>query len=265
MSKKIYFISDLHLGAGTLVNPQDYERRVVRFLAKIQEDCEELYLLGDIIDFWFEYRKVVPRGFTRFLGKLGEFTDNGIKVHWITGNHDIWIFDYIPSETGAIVHHEAYTTTLQGKKLFLAHGDGLGEDTLGYKLMAGFFRNKVCQRLFSWIHPDWAIALAQKWSSHSRLTGSKFPDYLGEDREFIVKFSKEYLKEHQDTDYLLFGHRHIMLDLMLSRKNRMMILGDWITHFSYAVLEDGNISLEQFEYLDDYGQEERTGVSIAFM
>lgn len=261
---RIYFISDLHLGAGTLDNPLDYERRVVRFLDSIKEDCEELYLLGDVIDFWFEYKRVAPQGFTRFLGKIGEFTDRGIKVHWLTGNHDIWIFDYIPRETGAIIHHTAFETTLQGKKIYLAHGDGLGEDTLGYKLMAGFFRNKTCQWLFSCIYPDWALALAHKWSSHSRLTGSKFPDYLGEDREHLVVFAKHYLKDNPDTDYLLFGHRHIMLDLMLSRKNRMMILGDWITHFSYAVLEDGNLSFEQFEYLDDYGEEERTGVSIAF-
>ena len=261
---KVYFISDLHLGAATLDKPLDYERRVVRFLESIKNDCSELYLLGDIIDFWFEYKRVAPQGFTRFLGKLGEMSDSGIKIHWFTGNHDIWIFDYIPRETGAIVHHEAMEVTLQGKKLYLAHGDGLGEDTLGYKLMAGFFRNKTCQWLFSCIHPDWALALAHKWSSHSRLKGSKFPEYLGEDREFLVKFAKEYLKEHADTDYIIFGHRHIMLDLMLSRTNRMMILGDWITHFSYAVLETGNLSLEKFAYLEDYGQEERTGVSIAF-
>lgn len=261
---KIYFISDLHLGAGTLDDPLSYERRVVRFLDSIKDDCEELYLLGDIIDYWFEYKRVVPRGFTRFLGKLGEMTDRGIKVHWFTGNHDIWIFDYIPQETGAIVHHEPLLTTIQGKKVYLAHGDGIGEDTRSYKLMAGFFRNKVCQKLFSWLHPDLATAFAYRWSRHSRLTGSKFPDFLGENKEHLVLFAKEYLKDNPDTDYLLFGHRHIMLDLMLSRKSRMMILGDWITHFSYAVLEDGNISLDQFEYLDDYGEEERTGVSIAF-
>lgn len=261
---KIYFISDLHLGAGTMDKPLDYERRVVRFLDSIIDDCDELYLLGDIIDYWFEYKHVVPRGFTRFLGKIGEMSDRGIKVHWFTGNHDIWIFDYIPQETGAIVHHEPLMTELQGKKFYLAHGDGIGEDTKAYKLMAGFFRSQICQKLYSLIHPDWATAFAHRWSRHSRLSGSKFPDYLGESREHLVVFAKQYIAQHPDTDYLLFGHRHIMLDLMLSRSSRMIILGDWITHYSYAVLENGQLSLDQFEYQDDYDVEERTGVSIAF-
>lgn len=221
-------------------------------------------MLGDIIDYWFEYKHVVPRGFTRFLGKLAEFSDSGIKVHWLTGNHDIWIFDYIPQETGATVYHHPVEVILQGKKFYLAHGDGIGEDTKSYKLMAGFFRNRACQKMFSWLHPDLATSLACRWSKHSRLTGSKFPDFLGENKEHLVLFAKDYIKQKPDTDFLLFGHRHIMLDLMLSRRNRMMILGDWITHFSYAVLEDGNLSLDQFEYLDDYDVEERTGVSIAF-
>ena len=261
---KVYFISDLHLGAGTMDKPLDYERRVVRFLDSIIDDCDELYLLGDIIDYWFEYKHVVPRGFTRFLGKIGEMTDRGIKVHWFTGNHDIWIFDYIPQETGAIVHHEPLQTEIQGKKFYLAHGDGIGEDTKSYKLMAGFFRSPLCQKLYRLIHPDWATAFAHRWSRHSRLAGSKFPDYLGETREHLVVFAKQYIAQYPDTDYLLFGHRHIMLDLMLSRSSRMMILGDWITHFSYAVLENGQLSLDQFEYQDDYDVEERTGVSIAF-
>ena len=123
---KVYFISDLHLGAGTMDKPLDYERRVVRFLDSIIDDCDELYLLGDIIDYWFEYKHVVPRGFTRFLGKIGEMTDRGIKVHWFTGNHDIWIFDYIPQETGAIVHHEPLQTEIQGKKFYQRTVDFLG-------------------------------------------------------------------------------------------------------------------------------------------
>lgn len=263
MGKSIYFISDLHLGAGTFDNPLDYERRVVRFLDSIKDDCEQLYLLGDIIDYWFEYKYVVPRGFTRFLGKLGEMSDAGIKIHWFTGNHDIWIFDYIPQETGAEIHYGPYSTVLQGKNFYMAHGDGIGEDTRSYKLMAGFFRNKVCQKMYRWIHPDLATAFAHNWSKHSRLSGSKFPDYLGEDKEFLVKFAKQYIKENPDTDYLLFGHRHIMLDLMLSRRSRMMILGDWITHFSYAVLKDGQMSLDQFEYVEEE-TEVRNGVSISF-
>ncbi|MBQ0057361.1 MAG: UDP-2,3-diacylglucosamine diphosphatase [Bacteroidales bacterium] len=265
---KVYFISDLHLGAITFDNPLDYERRVCRFLDSIKNDCSELYLLGDIIDYWFEYKRVVPKGFTRFLGKLGEFTDAGIKVHWFTGNHDIWIFGYIQEETGAEVHTEGGMFDIQGRACYLAHGDGIGHDSPAYKFMTGFFHSRVCQRLFSLIHPDWATSLALRWSRHSRLAGRDMPDFLGEDKEHLVIFAKQYLKDHKDEeapDFFIFGHRHIMLDMMLSRKSRIMILGDWITHFSYAVMDEGNLSLEQFEVDDSmYETEERTGVSIAF-
>jgi UDP-2,3-diacylglucosamine hydrolase len=265
---KIYFISDTHLGAGAMDHPLDYERRVVRFLDSIKADCAELFLMGDIIDYWFEYRYVVPRGFTRFLGKLGELTDSGIRVHWFTGNHDIWVRDYLPAETGVELHRTAEVMERQGRKLYLAHGDGLGDDNRAYRLMAGFFRNRTCQRLYAAIHPRWTVAFAHRWSKHSRLTGSKFPDFLGEDREHLVLFAKDYL-QHQDAsiDYFIFGHRHIMLDLMLSRTARLLILGDWITHFSFAVMEAGNIYLDTFEEAPadrDASAPDRTGVSIAF-
>lgn len=262
---KTYFISDMHLGACTFDNPLDYERRVVRFLDSIKDDCEELYLLGDVIDYWFEYKHVVPRGFTRFLGKIGEMTDRGIKVHWFTGNHDIWIFDYIQKETGAEVHHEGGLFTIQGKRCYLAHGDGYGHDTFAFRCMNRFFHSRLCQRLYSWIHPDLATAFAHRWSTHSRVTGEKFPDFLGEDKEHLVLFAKRYMKELPAPDLFIFGHRHIMLDLMLSRQTRLMILGDWIQHFSYAVMCDGQISLEQFEVDDSlYEEEHRDGVSICF-
>lgn len=275
MSKKIYFISDLHLGARTMDDPLSYERRVVRFLDSIKEDCEKLFLLGDVIDYWFEFKHVVPKGFTRFLGKLGELTDRGIEVHWFTGNHDIWIFGYIQQETGAIVHTHGEIMELQGKKVYMAHGDGLGDDSKGYKLMSGFFHSRVAQWFFRWIHPDITTGFALGWSKKSRVDGikdlerehaAKFPEYLGEDKEFLVIWAKQYIKKHPETDYLLFGHRHIMLDLMLSRQSRMMILGDWVHHFSYAVMEEGQMSLDQFE-LDEslYETEQRQGVSIAIM
>lgn len=256
----------MHLGAGTMDNPLDYERRVVRFLDSIKNDCDALYLLGDIIDYWFEYKSVVPQGFTRFLGKLGEFTDKGIDVHWFIGNHDIWIFGYIERETGAKVHYEGGLFELQGKQVYMAHGDGFGDDNRGYRLMKGCFHSKVCQALYRWIHPDLASAFAHWWSKKSRVDGPKFPDYLGEQNEPLVIWAKQYLQTANPVPhYILFGHRHIMLDLMLSRQTRMLILGDWIQHFSYAVMENGQMSLEQFE-LDEsaYPEEQRTGVSICF-
>ena len=273
----IYFISDLHLGAGTMTCPLDYERRVVRFLDSIRGDCAELWLLGDVIDYWFEYRHVVPKGFTRFLGKLGELSDSGVRVHWLTGNHDIWIFGYIQEETGAQVHTEGGLFELQGKRVYMAHGDGLGDDNRGYRLMTRFFHSRTAQWLYRWIHPDWATGFAHWWSKKSRLDGPKFPDYLGEDREHLVLWAKQYLRNVGGRiaegklpatampDLMLFGHRHIMLDLMLSRQTRMMILGDWLQHFSYAVMRGGEVSLEQFEVDESlYDVEERQGVSIAF-
>jgi len=262
---KIYFISDCHLGAGTLENPLDFERRVVRFLDSIEEDCEQLFLLGDIIDYWFEFKHVVPKGFTRFLGKLAMMSDKGIKIHWFTGNHDIWIFDYIPQEIGCKIHTTSEIVELHGHKLFLAHGDGLGEDSKSYKFMTNFFHNRFCQRMFSWIHPDITTSFAHWWSKKSRLSGEDFPDYMGENKEHLVQFAKRHLAAgHDEVEYYLFGHRHIMLDLMLTRNTRLIILGDWIKHFSYAVMdEEGNMMLDQFEY-PEYEEEERVGVSISF-
>ena len=260
----IYFISDCHLGAGTFDDPLSYERRVVRFLESIEHDCTELYLLGDIIDYWYEFKYVVPKGFTRFLGKLALMSDRGVRIHWFTGNHDIWIFGYLQQEIGCTLHTAPEVMTIGGKRMLLAHGDGLGEDSRMLRAMTGFFHSRVAQRLFSWVHPDLTTGFAHWWSRKSRLSGNEFPDYMGEDKEHLVQYAKRRMQEGLDVDYYIFGHRHIMLDLMLSRTVRMMILGDWINHYSYAVMDDeGNMSLEQFEY-PEYEVEERHGVSISF-
>ena len=265
-----YFISDLHLGAGTLANPLDYERRVVRFLESIEDDCEELFLVGDIIDYWFEYRYVAPRGYTRFLGQLAKMSDKGIKIHWFTGNHDIWIFDYIPQEIGCELHRGPLQIELQGKQMFIAHGDGLGDDSKALKLMTGFFHNRFCQWAFSWIHPDITTKFAHWWSKKSRLDGDDFPEFLGEDKEHLVIYAKKKLQEIKEQgkhiDYFIFGHRHIELDLMMTRDTRLFILGDWIKHFSYAVMdENGRMWMDNFETpLDLINEEHREGVSIAF-
>ena len=259
--KKVYFLSDIHLGAKTIENPLEHERRVVRFLDSIRNDASDIYLMGDIIDYWFEYKKVVPRGFTRFLGKISELSDMGINIFWFTGNHDIWIFDYIPSETGAVIYNQPIIKEIMGKKFYLAHGDGLGDDSKGYKFMHRFFRNKFCQKIFSGIHPRWTVALAHYWSKQSRLGGECVETFMGEDKEHLVKFSKEMAKK-EDIDYFVFGHRHIMLDLMISKKSRVIILGDWINLFSYAVFDGENIWLEQFEE-NEYNPEDNDDVNIS--
>ena len=260
--KKVYFLSDIHLGAKTIDNPLEHEQRVVRFLDSIKDDASDVYLMGDIIDYWFEYKTVVPRGFTRFLGKISELTDRGVKVHWFTGNHDIWIFDYIPSETGAIVYTEAVVKEIMGKKFYLAHGDGLGDDSLGYKIMHRFFRNKFCQKIFSGIHPRWTVSLAHYWSKKSRLGSDCEERFLGEEKEHLVKYTKG-ISDQIKADYYIYGHRHIILDMMMADRSRILILGDWINHFSYAIFDGENIWIDQFEE-QEAERHKDVNVSIAF-
>jgi len=244
--KKIYFASDAHFGSRTFEDPIENERRFVRWLDSIKYDAAAVYLVGDMIDFWYEFKYVVPKGFTRFLGKLGELTDSGIEVHWFIGNHDIWIFDYIGKETGAIIHREPLTCNLLGKSFYIAHGDGLGDNSLGFKFIRSVFHNKILQKMFTWIHPRWTIPFGLNWSKHSRKTGEDYSGYLGEDKEHLVIYAKEFLRTNP-ADFLIFGHRHIMLDLMLAQRSRIIILGDWIKYFSYAVFDGENMWLDQFE------------------
>ena len=245
---KIYFASDAHLGSSVFEDPLVVEKRFVRWLDSIKHDAKTLYLLGDIFDFWFEYKYVVPRGFTRFLGKISEMSDMGIEIHFFTGNHDVWFFDYLTKETGAIIHKEPYIIEINGKKFFLAHGDGLGDNSKKFKVIQSIFHNRLCQILFATIHPRWGIGFAHFWSRSSRQKGLRNPaGYFGEDKEHLVLFAKDYLQQNPEIDYFVFGHRHILLDLMLSKKSRLMIIGDWIQYYSYAVFDGKEMILEQFE------------------
>jgi UDP-2,3-diacylglucosamine hydrolase len=255
-NKKIYFISDAHLGARNIVNPREQEQKLVRWLEYVRGDAAAVYLMGDMLDFWFEYKKVVPKGFVRFFGKLAELTDSGIEVHWFTGNHDIWIFDYLPQETGIIIHRKPEESILMGKCFFLAHGDGLADNSLAFRLIRKIFHNKICQRLFSAIHPRWSIGFAHTWSAHSRGV-VKHHWYFGEDKEFLIHFSKNYLTKRPDIQYFIFGHRHILVDFIIDSNSRMIILGDWITYFSYAVFDGNELILKGFENtgeLEVYGK-----------
>lgn len=224
----------------------EVERRLCRWLDMVKEDAQTIYLLGDIFDYWFEYRNVVPRGFVRFLGKIAELTDMGIEVHFFIGNHDIWVTDYLQKECGMIVHTQPLVRDIHGKKFFLAHGDGLGDNSTSFKLLRGLFHNKFCRKLYAAIHPRWTVGFAQWWSNHNR-ENDEMPDYFGEDKEHLVLFAKNHLKLAPNVNYFIFGHRHIMLDLMLSMQSRVVILGDWIKYFSYGVFDGENFSLEIFE------------------
>lgn len=243
---KTYFISDLHLGAGYTDKTQS-EQHVVQWLDTIKHDATRLILLGDILDYWFEYRHVVPRGYIRFLGKLAELHDRGIEIHWFTGNHDIWIFDYLPTELGIILHRTHCTLDIDGHSFFLAHGDDVGEQKTSFKFLRWLFHNRVAQWCYSWIHPDLTMILAHKWSEASRRKNQnkKTDYYRGENKEPLVLFAKEYIKQNP-VEYLIFGHRHILLDIMLTRDSRAVILGDWIKHFSYAVFDGENLCIDLF-------------------
>ena len=270
--KYTYFISDTHLGAAYLSNPRESERRVVRWLQSIKDSAERIYLLGDIIDYWFEYRNVVPRGFVRFFGKLAELADAGIAITWITGNHDIWMYGYLEQECGVVLHRAPVTVEIYNKVFMLAHGDGLGDPDRQFRFLRSVFHNKVCQRLFSMLHPRFSMKFGMSWAKHSRMKrvkmqqalchgaeGTQFngnvvatlnssgePEYMGEEREHLVVYAKEYMMTHPDVDYYIFGHRHIELDLTLGHRSRMIILGDWIWQFTYAVFDGEHLFLEQY-------------------
>lgn len=249
-------MSDAHLGSLAIKHRRTQERRLVNFLESIRHEAGAIYLLGDIFDFWYEFRTVVPKGFTRFLGKVSELTDSGVEVHFFTGNHDLWVYDYFQEECGMIIHTEPLTTEIMGKLFYLAHGDGLGDPDLQFKYLRKMFHSETLRRLFSCVHPRWSMALGLNWAKHSRLKREHGePDYMGEDKEHLVLYTKKYLKTHPNINYFVYGHRHIMLDLMLSATARVTILGDWITQFSYAMFDGETFYLDQFtEGEDDAGR-----------
>lgn len=231
---RAYFLSDLHLGAPYFPDSRKSEKRVVNFLDSIKDKADVVYLLGDILDYWYEYRTVVPRGFVRFFGKLAELTDSGVRVVWFIGNHDIWIFDYLPSELGVEVVDGALTEHIDGKTFYMTHGDGVGKLKPSFKLMRNLFRNKFAQKLYSGIHPRWTIPFAYSWSRHSRKTGGSGYDPTTM-VDLLRHFSVDYLREHPEINYFVYGHLHVVEDLKLNDSSRMIILGDWISNFSYGI------------------------------
>ena len=245
--KKIYFISDFHLGVPNDTDSRKREDKIVAWLNSIRNDVQILYLMGDVFDYWFEYKEVVPRGYVRLLGKLAELSDAGVEMHYFTGNHDMWVFDYLPKEIGLQIHRAPIQKEYNGKKFFLGHGDGLGPGDFGYKFIKKVFANKLAQWLFARIHPNTGIGLMKFFSRRSRIaTGTSDDVYLGDDKEWLMIYSREVLqKEHYD--YFIFGHRHMPLDKALSDKSRYINLGEWINHFSYAVYDGQELKLTKFE------------------
>ncbi len=231
---KIYFASDFHLGLPAGSPPLERERKVVRWLNSIADHAREIYLIGDIFDYWWEYKLVVPRGFTRFLGTAAEITDSGIPVHFFTGNHDMWAGDYLSGECGFIIHKGPLTTTLDNKIFHLAHGEGLGTKDLGYKILLSIFRNKTLRAMYSALHPSIGVGIGQKWSLNSRLGKGIMKEFLGEEKEDLIRYARSVL-EKEKIDYFIFGHRHLGMIFNLKEGSDIIFLGDWIKSGNFAV------------------------------
>lgn len=244
---KLYFASDFHLGAGGYLTSREREDRLVRWLDMIKADADEVYLMGDVFDFWFEYKSVVPRGYIRFLGKLAELADEGIKLYFFKGNHDMWMFNYFEKELGATIITNELEIERNGKKFYLHHGDGLGPGDKMYKFLKKIFRSKLCQWLFARLHPNLGVGIANYWSNHSRIAGAKNIERINTEQEWLVVYSRELLKT-QFYDYLVFGHRHLPLDIQLTEKSRYINLGEWVNYSSYAVFDGQELTLHHFEH-----------------
>lgn len=250
-SRKIYFASDFHLGTPTPKASRVREHKILRWLEHIKEDAAALYLVGDVFDFWFEYQTVVPKGAVRLLGKLAEWSDRGVDIHIFVGNHDLWMRDYLPQELGITVHHHPIVTELMGKRFFIGHGDGLGPADYGYKRLRKIFTNPFCQWLFRWLHPDWGMRLAQHSSHASRDAQSAPERFLGPKREWLLQYATRKLQQLPDTDYFIFGHRHLPLDIELHNgHSRYVNLGEWLQACTYAEFDGEQLHLRAFEQPD---------------
>ncbi len=245
--KHIYFLSDFHLGTPSYAASLEREKKVVAFLDSIKTKAEEIFIVGDMFDFWFEYKTTVPKGYVRLLGKLAELTDAGIKIHFFVGNHDMWMSSYFEQELNIPVYFHPKTFEWNGKKFYIGHGDGLGPGDHGYKFLKSVFRNRIMQGLFGIIHPSVGIGLANYFSRKSRAkTGDKDANFLGEEGEWLIIFSRQMLaKEH--FDFFIFGHRHYPIDYKLTNGSRYINLGDWIQYFTYAVFDGNNVELKKWE------------------
>ena len=243
---KIYFASDFHLGAPNYEKSLEREKLIVRWLDEIKEDAKEIYLVGDVFDFWFEYKHAIPKGFVRLQGKIAELTDSGIPITLFTGNHDMWIFDYIPKELGVTLHRGNITREFNGKKFLIGHGDGLGPGDHGYKFIKKVFANKLCQWAFERLHPNFGLGIGNYWSHKSRKTNAGNDEkFLGEENEWLAVYCREYLeKEH--VDYFVFGHRHLPLEIKLNEKSTYFNLGEWINYNSYAVFDGDKLEMKEY-------------------
>lgn len=243
---KIYFASDLHLGARALRNNAENELRFVRWLEEVRKDATAIYLLGDIFDFWFEYKRVVPKGGVRLLGKIAEIADSGIPVHYFAGNHDAWLFGYFEQELGVKVYYKPIEVVWNEKKFQIGHGDGLGPGDKFYKFMKIVMDNKLCRFLFRWLHPDIGLWIAHQWSKESREQSGTVETYLGDEKEWLVQYCKSEL-QREYYDYFIFGHRHLDINKQLNEAgSRYVNIGEWFSKYTYGVFDGENFELKKY-------------------
>ena len=246
-NKKIFFLSDFHLGAPDHASSLEREKIIVQFLDETKSGAAEIFIVGDMFDFWYEYRQVVPKGYTRLLGKLAELSDNGIRLHFFVGNHDMWMRDYFQKELNIPVYYEPKEFERNGKKFLIGHGDGVGPGDHGYKRLKKIFRNPVCKWLFGILPPVAGMGLANYLSSRSRAqTGMTEEIFLGENKEWLIIYCKEVLAK-KNFDFFIFGHRHLPIDYRLSSDSRYVNLGDWIHYYTYAVFDGEKLELKSYK------------------
>lgn len=242
---RIYFASDLHLGVPNREKSLEREKLFVKWLDEIKKDATAIFLVGDVFDFWFEYKKAVPKGYVRLLGKLADIRDAGIDIHFFTGNHDMWVFDYLEKEIDLKIYREPQEFIFNNKTFFIGHGDGLGPKDKGYKFLKKIFSNKLCQWLFARIHPNLGISIAEYWSKKSRIANGQKDETFHGDNEWLTQFCKETLKTKK-VDYFIFGHRHLPLEIDLGNDSHYINLGEWVNYKSYAVFDGNKLELKYY-------------------
>jgi len=251
MKKNIYFASDFHLGSPNHAASRLREDRIVRWLNSIEPTCAELFLMGDIFDFWFEYKTVVPKGYIRLLGKLASMSDAGVKIYFFKGNHDMWVDDYFTKEMGIEIISDELVIHRGGKSFYLHHGDGLGPGDANYRILRKIFRNPVCRWLFSILPPRIGLGIATGWSGHSRIVNTASEEvFLGEDKEWLAVYSRDVLKK-QHYDYFIYGHRHLPMIVELGDNSKYYNIGEWFGFNSYAVFDGEELRLKYFEKSGD--------------
>lgn len=242
-----YFISDLHIGAGYIPDTHQHERAIAEWLRRIAPKARTVYLLGDVLDYWYEYRTVVPRGYVRFFGALAELADSGVEIVWLKGNHDIWLFDYLKNEIGLKVVDGILDLTIDGRRFVMEHGDGVGEPRRSYRMMRSLFRNRFAQWLYASIHPRWTVGFAHRWSKHSRLHGAAETATTLSDDDPMVRFCKKYETDHGHVDYFIFGHRHILVDREINTGSRLIVLGEGFRMMTYGEWDGLKLSVKSIE------------------